>query len=389
MIMRHLKRVLFDVFFACLRLFPFRCQTGCLRIGNPGPDAPVLLTCNYRLTVERVKSALDGLDVFLLVTNSRGVNVWCAATGALLTHHDVVSVLKTSGIQELVHHRRVILPQLAATGIEAKRVEETTGWHVVWGPVEVKDISEFLSRGQEANAEMRTVTFGWAKRMEMAMAWAFPMSLVVLLGLPWWRNIVPALVALIWGLSLLIYMGFPLFRSTLVYGGKTAYLRQAGVALAGWTIFMIGFWITSLFSEGVTRSAFLYWGVAALLVVGILCLDLTGSTPVFKSGTHEDRRMRISLDEDLCADVGVCGEVCPTQVIEVDGSGDPARLAQIEHCVQCGACVVQCPLDALYFTAPDGSVVAPQTIRGFKLNLLGKRLISSEADTVKEKHAER
>jgi ferredoxin len=76
-------------------------------------------------------------------------------------------------------------------------------------------------------------------------------------------------------------------------------------------------------------------------------------------------------------------------VIEVDGSGDPARLVQIENCVQCGACVVQCPFDALYFRAPDGSVVSPQTIRRFKLNLIGKRLVNSETDTTEEKPHER
>ena len=374
MIVSRLKCVVVDVFLTCLRLVPCRCKTGLVRIGKPGPDAPVLLTCNYRLTVERVKKALRGLDAFLLVANSRGVNVWCAATGGLLTHHDVISVLKTSGIQELVEHRRVIVPQLAATGIEAKRVEETAGWQVVWGPVEATDISEFLASGQEANDEMRGVRFGWTKRLEMATAWAFPMSLVVLLGLPWWRNTVLILVALIWGLSLLIYMGFPLFRAMLVSGGKTVVARQAGVALVGWSLFMIGLWSASLFNEGVTGRSFLYWGVAALVVVGILCLDLMGSTPIFKSGTHEDRRLRISLDEDLCTDIGVCGEVCPTRVIEVDGGGDPARLVRIENCVQCGACVVQCPLDALYFVAPDGSIVSPPTIRRFKLNLLGKRL---------------
>jgi ferredoxin len=337
------------------------------------------------LTVERVKRALDGLQAFLLVANSRGVNVWCAATGGLLTHHDVVSVIKTSGIQELVNHRCVIIPQLAATGIEARRVEESTGWHVVWGPVEATDISEFLSSGLEADLDMRTVGFGWSKRLEMAAAWAFPMSVVALLGFPWWPHTVSLLVALIWSLSGLIFLAFPLYRSLLGAAGKTVYLRQASVGLGGWILFMFGLWGTSWLSAGIPRNAFFFWGMVALVVVGILCLDLMGSTPVYKSGTHEDRQLRISLDEDLCTDVGVCGEVCPTHVIEVDGHGDPARLVHIENCVQCGACVVQCPLDALYFRAPDGSVVSPQTIRRFKLNLLGKRLVGPPSDSTVEK----
>lgn len=370
-----------EVLFTCLRLIPFRAQIGLHRLGQPGGDAPVLLTGNYRLTVERLKAALQRSNAFLLVANSRGVNVWCAATGGLLTHHEVVSVLKTSGIQKLVDHRRVIVPQLAATGVEAKRVEEATGWQVVWGPVEAADIPGFLANGLQADTEKRTVTFGCGKRLEMAAAWAFPMSLLALMALPWWGEAALILAALVWGLSILIYWSFPLYQSMLVRDGKAVPSRQAGVALAGWSMFMIGLWLYNLFGESVSVRAFFAWGVAALIVVAILCLDLMGSTPVYKSGTHEDRRLLISLDENLCADVGVCGEVCPTHVIEVDGTGNPARLARINNCVQCGACVVQCPLDALYFEAPNGSVVMPQTIRRFKLNLLGKRLVGPRSDT--------
>lgn len=96
-----------------LRLLPWPCQTGVVTIGTPDRSSPVLLTGNFRLTVERVKRSLGGIDAYLLVANSRGVNVWCAATGGLLTDHAVVSVLKTSGIEKLVDHRQVILPQLA------------------------------------------------------------------------------------------------------------------------------------------------------------------------------------------------------------------------------------------------------------------------------------
>jgi len=85
--------------------------------------------------VARVKRALRGLDIYLLVANSKGINIWCAATGGLFTNHDVISVLKTSGIENKVEHRNVILPQLAATGIESRIIKKKTGWKSVWGPV--------------------------------------------------------------------------------------------------------------------------------------------------------------------------------------------------------------------------------------------------------------
>ena len=73
-----------------LRVMPFPCQTGLIKIGNPGRDAPVLLTGNFRLTVARVIHAIKGLDAYLLVANSRGINVWCAATGGMLDRKSVV-----------------------------------------------------------------------------------------------------------------------------------------------------------------------------------------------------------------------------------------------------------------------------------------------------------
>ncbi|MFQ6110334.1 MAG: copper oxidase, partial [Candidatus Aminicenantales bacterium] len=138
--MNGLKFVAVNVFETLVRVFPLPCRSGLVKIGNPGRGSPVFLTCNYHLTVERVKRALKGMDCYLLVANSRGINVWCAATGGHFTNHDVISVLKTSGIEDLVDHRRVILPQLAASGIEAGVIQKRIGWKVIWGPVYAKDI---------------------------------------------------------------------------------------------------------------------------------------------------------------------------------------------------------------------------------------------------------
>jgi len=126
-----------------LRVLPLASKTGLIKIGNPDRNSPVFLTCNYHLTVQRVKRALRGIDAYLLVGNSRGINVWCGAAGGHFTNHDVISVVKTSGIEELVAHRNVILPQLAATGVEAKIMQKKTGWRVIWGPVYAKTFLHF------------------------------------------------------------------------------------------------------------------------------------------------------------------------------------------------------------------------------------------------------
>jgi len=145
--MKQLGFIWINVLQTLLRVLPFPCKTGLLEVGHPDRNSPVLLTCNFRLTVERVKRALKGIDAYLLVANSRGINAWCAAAGGHLTDHDVISVLKTSGIDARVDHRQVILPQLSATGIEGKVIHKKAGWEVIWGPVYATSIPAFLADG--------------------------------------------------------------------------------------------------------------------------------------------------------------------------------------------------------------------------------------------------
>jgi NAD-dependent dihydropyrimidine dehydrogenase PreA subunit len=380
--MKHLNFLLVNVLQTLLRVIPFPCKTGLVKVGNPGRNAPVLLTCNFRLTVERVRRALQGIDAYLLVANSRGVNVWCAATGGLLTNHDVVSVLKTSGIEDLVDHRQVILPQLAATGIEGKIIHEKTGWRVVWGPVYVTSIPSFLSGGLEKTVEMRTVGFPWPQRLEMAVAWAFPISLLSLLTFPFWREGVLLLVGFVWGWALLIFWSFPLYKGRLrPIGTNVGFVffdfGKRGLPLFLWVLFMLGLvGYTTLAGDFSWVLAF-RWGLSSLIVVLILGLDLTGSTPVYKSCLHEDRLLSIVLDTERCKGAGFCKQVCPTDVFEVDDDRRLASLPRAEQCVQCGACIVQCSFDALYFRSPKGDMVAPDTVRRFKLNLLGNRKVAS------------
>lgn len=355
-----------------LRVLPFPCRTGLAKIGAPGRDSPVLLTCNFRLTVERVRRAIQGIDAYLLVANSRGINVWCAATGGLLTNHDVIAVLKTSGIGDLVDHRQLILPQLAATGIEGEVVHRKTGWTVVWGPVRASAIPAFLKVGSQAAASMRTIGFPWPQRLEMAVAWAFPISLLALMLFLFWPQGVLPVVGLVWALSALIFLLFPLYHERLrTTGGRIA------LPLLLWLLFMAALLAVTTYVGSLSWPLAIRWGAISLVVVAILTVDLMGSTPVYKGGFQEDRLLHIVLDGELCTGVGLCEHVCPTDVFQVDHQQRVAIVAKAEGCVQCGACIVQCPCDALHFRSATGAIVPPDTVRRFKVNLLGRRLVGS------------
>jgi NAD-dependent dihydropyrimidine dehydrogenase PreA subunit len=368
-----------------LRVFPFPCKTGLLRIGNPDRNSPVFLTCNYHLTVERVKRALKGIHAYLLVANSRGINVWCAATGGLFTNHNVISVLKVSGIEQLVAHRDVILPQLAATGVEADVIKKKAGWKVIWGPVYAKDIPAFIRDGFKKAPKMREVVFPVRQRIEMAAAWAFPISIVLaLIMIPFWREAVSPLVFLVWALAFLIFLSFPLYNQWLRAEDKRRGLiffdfGRGGFQLILWGVLVVGLIVYSLVVDDLSWGFVFRSGFICLITVLLLSIDLMGSTPVYKSGLHEDRLLRVILDEKRCKGAGFCEQVCPRNCYEVDTDRHSATMPRADRCVQCGACIVQCPFDALYFRTPKGEVIHPETIRRFKLNLIGKRLVKTEA----------
>ena len=363
MIDRALPRPLLWLLTTALRLLPWPTRMGLRRVGSPDSASPVVLTANFALSVSRVRQALRGLDAWLLVANSRGFNVWCAAAGGHLTTHDVISSLKTSGAGDAVSHRRVILPQLAATGVEGDEVQRRTGWEVVWGPVDARHLPSFLS-GEDPPG-MRTVEFGLAQRIEMAVMWAVPLSLLALAAALFWPEGAAPLLGTIWGLALAVYLAFPLYERLVARTGLAGFLAIFGLlAVAG--VALVG----SL-TGNVAWSFLLRWGGIALATLFVLGIDLAGSTPLCKSWIQPERRYSVALAEERCTACGRCAQVCPRGVFVVE---QVAALRQADRCEQCGACIVQCPEDALTFAVPGGESIGPDAVRRHKLNMLGRRV---------------
>ena len=161
---------------------------GLYRIGSPTSASPVVVTCNYRMTVDLVRGDLAGVDAWLLVLETYGVNVWCAAGKGTFGTDELVRRIYSVHLAEHVDHERIILPQLGAPGVAAQTVRELTGYRVVWGPVRSADLRDFLAAEQKATPEMRAVTFTFAERMALspveflgAFRWAW--AVLVLLAL--------------------------------------------------------------------------------------------------------------------------------------------------------------------------------------------------------------
>lgn len=138
---------------------------GLYAVGNPDKGSPVLVTANYKLTVDILRSSLAGVDAWVVAVDSKGINVWCAAGKGTFGTYEVIKKLKELKLKELVSHRTVILPQLAASGVAAYQVLRNSGFKAVFGPVRAADVREFLRSGLKATEEMRTVRFGAASRL--------------------------------------------------------------------------------------------------------------------------------------------------------------------------------------------------------------------------------
>lgn len=145
----------------------FTVAPGLYCVGRPDQDSPVLLTANYGLTFNALRRELEGLNLWLLVLDTRGVNVWCAAGKGTFSTQEAARRMDLARLKEVVAHREVILPQLSATGVSARALEKASGFRAVWGPVRAKDIRAFLEAGKAATPAMRRVEFPLAERVKL------------------------------------------------------------------------------------------------------------------------------------------------------------------------------------------------------------------------------
>ncbi|RLB79177.1 MAG: acetyl-CoA decarbonylase/synthase complex subunit gamma [Deltaproteobacteria bacterium] len=123
---------------------PVAVEPGLRIIGNPDEMSPVMLTGNFALTYYIVSGDIEAgkIDCYLLLADTEGIAVECAVPGRKLLPDNVAEILKSSGIEEKVKHRILIIPGKAAR--LAGDIEDTTGWRVLVGPLDSKDIPKFI-----------------------------------------------------------------------------------------------------------------------------------------------------------------------------------------------------------------------------------------------------
>jgi len=297
-----------------IRRAAYRVAPGLYAVGNAGADSPALVTANYKMTFDALRKELGGLDAWVLVLDTHGVNVWCAAGEGTFGTEELARRVKATELGKLVSHRKLILPQLGAPGVSAHRVREECGFSTAYGPVFAKDIRRFLEDGMKATPGMRAVTFTMAERLVLA-----PKELAGLLKPSAWMTLV---------LFLLAGVGPGIFSLA------SAWQRGTGA---------LAVWIAGIFGGAVLTPLLLPWlpgrafsakgalvgavmaglglakygassgalhGLALLLALTAICsfvaMNFTGATPYTSpSGVEKEMRRAIPLQASAAALAGI------------------------------------------------------------------------------------
>ncbi len=137
--------------------------SGLYSLGQPNPDSPVFVTSNYTLSFDALRSSLKNINCYVLVLDTQGINVWCAAGKGTFGTDELVKKIAQTNLSDVVSHRKLILPQLGASGVDSFEVEKQSGFKVEYGPVRASDIQEYLKNG--ATTEMRQVKYTLKDRL--------------------------------------------------------------------------------------------------------------------------------------------------------------------------------------------------------------------------------
>ena len=138
---------------------------GLYALGKPTASDPVVVTANYKMSYDIVRRALVGRNIWLLVLETYGINVWCAAGKGTFGTGELVRRVTSSKLAEVVSHRRLLLPILGAPGVSAHEVAQQTGFNVSYAAIRAAELPAYLDNGMVTTPAMRELTFNFYERL--------------------------------------------------------------------------------------------------------------------------------------------------------------------------------------------------------------------------------
>ncbi len=278
---------------------------GLYAVGAPDGNSDVFVSANYKLSFDVLRKALKGLNAWVLVLDTKGINVWCAAGKGTFGTAELTQRISVTKLARVVEHRRVIVPQLGAPGISAHIVKKSSGFKVSYGPVRAEDIGAYVASGYKATKEMRTVKFPLNDRLVLT-----PMEINPAMKkyYPWYALIILAVFglrpdgilfrdAVAGGLPFLLLGLTAVFAGALVTPLLLPFIPFKSFAIKGW---ITGILFTVLFERLIAMPwhsistlrffTYLFFPLAS----SYIALQFTGST-TFTGMSGVKKELRISL----------------------------------------------------------------------------------------------
>ena len=263
-------------------------EPGLYTLGKTTKDSPVFVSANYTLSFDALRSALAGINAYILVLDTKGINVWCAAGKRTFGTDELVHRIEEVKLQDIVNHRLLIVPQLGATGVSARDVRARSGFKVEFGPVRAVDLPEYL-KTHKATEEMRRVNFTLLDRIvlipvELNQYLFILIALIILSLLGGFTVAAAAITAILSGLVL-----FPIFLPWI----PTKDFSTKGFVIGG--LMALPFALNSYYSM-MDETLWLRcgWALTYMLIMptitAFLSLNFTGST-TFTSVTGVKREI--------------------------------------------------------------------------------------------------
>ena len=283
-------------------------EPGLYALERPDEHSPVFVTANYKMSFDKLREALPGRNGWILVLDTQGINVWCASGKGTFGTKELVSRIKSSGLEQIVSHRELILPQLSGPGVAAHLVKKLSGFKVIYGPILAADLPAFLDHGLSATPEMRLKTFTTWERMvliPMEVVGALKVGLIVMTVLfllalfgksgGGWLNgvdhglfsVVDLLIAIVTGAVLT-----PLLLPWLP--GRAFSLKGLGLGVLAVAVLMVFGWSDWVTWSG--RLEILAWIFLIPATSAYLAMNFTGaSTYTSLSGVRREMRWALPL----------------------------------------------------------------------------------------------
>ncbi|MCG2730084.1 MAG: acetyl-CoA synthase subunit gamma [Acetobacterium sp.] len=276
----------------------YKINPGLYGVGSPDQDSPILVSGNYKLSFDALRKELTGLNVWILVIDTKGINVWCAAGKGSFGTKEIVSKLAQTRLKEIVSHRKIILPQLGASGVIAQAVFKESGFRVSYGPVRARDIKAFLEAGMIATDSMRTVRFTLYDRLVLTpieLVGTIKQSLMIFGVLLLLNFVVTEPFGLI---DVGAYMGAVLIGCVLT-PVLLPFIPGKAFAFKGWLLGLVGTLAIIAFSHETFSLGIPLVGIFGYLltfpaIAAYYAMNFTGSS-TFTSHSGVQKEMRIAV----------------------------------------------------------------------------------------------